>query len=127
MMVVMLVLCSSSILVAQTADSTITFISSTAAWAPALNALLNYAIPVLGSILVYIWNKEQSWLADKPDALKMGVYAVVVTALMYVGQLVHFAISPDTTSWTAPFWNGLASAIAGTLLVKVGILTEAPK
>lgn len=91
------------------------------AMAYGLSELVKWVVPLAGSLLFSAWNKAQSAIADWSSALKAGIYIVITTALMYVGEYIDVVISNDPANWGGTFWEGLAAGLVGTLLVRIGI------
>lgn len=85
--------------------------------------LLKWAIPLIGSFLYAQWNKVEGWLYGLNNTLKAGLYVVMVTGMMMLGELLNVAVTPNTADWMGTFWEGIASGLIGTLLVKLGIAT----
>ena len=86
-----------------------------------LSELVKWAVPLIGSLLFSGFNKVQSAIGKLPDFAKAGVYVVLTTVLMYVGEWINVAVSNDPVNWTGTFWEGIAAGLVGTLLVKLGI------
>jgi hypothetical protein len=86
-----------------------------------LSELVKWAVPLVGSLLFSMLNKLNTWLGSQADVVKAGIYVVLTTVLMYLGEFIHVAVSPDPANWGGTFWEGIAAGLIGTLLVKLGI------
>lgn len=86
-----------------------------------LSELVKWVVPLLGAVLFSAFNRATNWLGMQHDRVKELAFMVLTVCLMYVGEILHVAISSDPADWTGTFWEGIAAGLVGTLLVKLGI------
>ena len=125
--VVALVCVSVTVLLGQSVDSLPdrTELSPVLLWG--IDNLKLFLVPLLAAWVVKKWNVAQAHFDTMNNTLKSVIYIVINTAMMYLGELLSVAVTPDAGQWDATFWHGIVSGLVGTILVKLGINTVREK